>query len=70
MKEINHHNKMTNTFSKMEDTPMRFEIKEGVMDCMTIKVSCSDADGNVFKEELTICTNNLPKELHTYSFSS
>ena len=50
------------TFSKMEDAPMRFEIEEGVVDCKTIKVSCSDADGNVCKEELPIFTNNSPKE--------
>ena len=41
---------------------MRFEIEEGVVDCKTIKVSCSDADGNVCKEELPIFTNNSPKE--------
>ena len=50
------------TFSKMEDAPMRFKIEEGVVDCKTIKVSCSDADGNLCKEELPIFTNNSPKE--------
>ena len=54
---------MTNTFSKIEDAPMRFEIKEGVVDCKTIKVSCVDANGNVCKEELPMFTDNLPKEL-------
>ena len=37
---------------------MCFEFKEGVTDCKTIKVSCSDADGNLWKEELPIFTNN------------
>ena len=41
---------------------MRFEIEEGVTDCKTIKVSCSDADGNVCKKELPIFTNNSPSE--------
>ena len=40
---------MTNTFSKMEDAPMHFNIKEGKTDCKTIKVSCSDVNGNVCK---------------------
>ena len=54
---------MTNTFSKIEDAPMRFEIEEGVVNCKTIKVSCSDADDNVCKEELPLFTNNSPEEL-------
>ena len=47
---------MSNTLSKMEveDAQMRFDIKEGVTDCKTIKVLCSNADDNVCKEELTI----------------
>ena len=47
---------MTNAFSKMEveDASMRFDIEEGVTDCKTIKVLCSNADGNVCKEELPI----------------
>ena len=53
---INHPKKMTNVFSKMEveDASMRFDIEEGVTDCKTIKVLCSNADGNVCKEELPI----------------
>ena len=53
---------MTNAFSKMGDTEMRFEIKEGVVDCKMIQVSCEDADGNVCKEELQIFTDTSPKE--------
>ena len=41
---------------------MRFEIKEGVTDCKTIKVSCSDADDNVCKEEVPTFNNNSPGE--------
>ena len=41
---------------------MRFEIKEGVAYCKTIKVSCKDANDNVCKEELPIFTDTLPKE--------
>ena len=53
---------MTNTFSKMEDASMHFEIKEGLVNCKMIKVSRSDAADNVCKEELLTFTNNLPKE--------
>ena len=41
---------------------MRFDIKEGVANCKTIKVLCEDADGNVCKEELPIFTDHSPKE--------
>ena len=53
---------MTSTFSKTEDAPMRFDTEEGVTDFKMIKVSSSDADGNVCKEELPIFTNNSPNE--------
>ena len=42
---------------------MGFVVKKGVVDCRTIKVSCSDADGNVCKEELPIFSNKAPKAL-------
>ena len=38
---------------------MRFEIKEGVVDCKMIKVPRKDTDGNVCKEELPIFTDRL-----------
>ena len=41
---------------------MCFDIEEGVTDCKTIKVSRSDANDNVCKEELPIFTNNSPSE--------
>ena len=41
---------------------MRFEIKEGVVDCKAIEVSCSDAAGDVCKEELPMFTENLTNE--------
>ena len=41
---------------------MCFEIREGVVDCKMIKVSCKDADGNACKEELPVFTGTLPKE--------
>ena len=41
---------------------MHFDIKEGVTDCKMIKVWCSDVDGSVCKEELTIFTNNSPSK--------
>ena len=52
---------MTNTISKMNDTPICYKVEEGVYSCQTIKVSCSDADSNVCKEELSIFTDNSPK---------
>lgn len=42
---------------------MQFEVKEGVDNCKTNKVTCKDVDGNNFKEELPIITNNVPHEL-------
>ena len=53
---------MTNTFSKIEDTPMHFEVKEGVVDCKMTKISRSDANSKVWKEELPIFAENLPGE--------
>ena len=52
---------MTNTFSKMEGMPMRFEIKEDGVDCKTIKVSCDNAYDNVCKKELPIFIYNSSK---------
>ena len=52
---------MTNAFRKMEDT-MRFKIEEGVVNCRAIKVTCSDANGNVCKNELPIFTDKLSKD--------
>ena len=45
---------MPNSYSKIKDTVMRFDIKEGATNYKTIKVSCKDADGNVCKEELPL----------------
>ena len=42
---------------------MGFVVKKGVVDCRTIKVSCTDADDNVCKEELPIYGDNVPKEI-------
>ena len=41
---------------------MRFEVKEGVTDFKTIKVSLNNIDGNICKEELPIYTNNSLSE--------
>ena len=41
---------------------MCLEVKEGVTDCKTTKVSCDDANGNVCKEELAIFTSNSSSE--------
>ena len=54
--------KTRKTLSKDKNAPMRFKIKEGVTDCKMIKVSCSDANGILCKEELSIFTNNSPSE--------
>ena len=62
-----HPNKMINTFSKMEDAPMRFEIKEGAVDCKTIKVLCDDADGNVCKRNCQLLSIPRPERLSSSS---
>ena len=41
---------------------MRYKIEEGVYNCWTIKILCSDAHGNVCREKLLIFTDNPPKE--------
>ena len=41
---------------------MRLGIEEGVVNRKTIKVLCKDAGGNVCKKELSIYTDQLPKE--------
>ena len=48
---------MPNSYSKMEDATMCFDIEEGATNYKKIKVSCEDADGNVCKEELPIFTD-------------
>ena len=62
-----HPKKTTNTFSKMGDAAMRFEIKEGVVDCKMIKTSREDVDGNVCKEDLPIILTLRPKRLSSSS---
>ena len=54
---------INNKMSKSDDVPMRFEVEEGVDDCRMIKALCTDANGNVCKEQLPIFTKNFPKEL-------
>ena len=46
---------------------MPFQIEEGVTGCKTIKVSCSNANENVCKDEIQIFTYNSPKK---YLFDS
>ena len=41
---------------------MRFEVKDGVVNCKMIKISRSDANSKVCKEEFLIFADNFPGE--------